>query len=47
VCPACADYVQQMRVTLRVAGRAKDVGPLPQVPAALIRAFRDWKTDNR
>lgn len=47
ICPDCADYVNQLRVTLRLAGGAKDDRPLPRVPAALIRAFRDWTTDNQ
>jgi anti-sigma factor RsiW len=41
VCPGCEHYVEQMRVTLRLA---HDITALEQRPevASLLDAFRDW-----
>ncbi len=43
-CPPCRVYLQQMRQTLRLAGRLTE-GALPRPGReALLRAFRDWKS---
>ena len=41
VCPGCEHYVEQMRVTLRLA---RDITALEQRPevTSLLDAFRDW-----
>jgi anti-sigma factor RsiW len=43
-CPGCESYVEQMRDTIRLAGRLTD-DSIP-VPARkrLLQAFRDWKS---
>jgi predicted anti-sigma-YlaC factor YlaD len=44
VCEGCANYVEQMRDTIRLAGRLTE-NSIP-VPARerLLQAFRDWKS---
>jgi anti-sigma factor RsiW len=41
VCPGCMHYVEQLRVTLRLA---HDITALEQRPevTSLLNAFRDW-----
>jgi anti-sigma factor RsiW len=42
-CEGCANYVEQMRDTIRVAGRlGADSIPL-EARERLLQAFRDWK----
>jgi anti-sigma factor RsiW len=40
-CPACEQYVEQLRVTLRLAHDLAALERRPEV-AALLDAFRDW-----
>jgi len=40
-CPGCKQYVEQLRVTLRLAQDLAAVERTPEV-AALLDAFRDW-----
>jgi predicted anti-sigma-YlaC factor YlaD len=44
ICPGCVYYVEQMRETIRLVGRAAVVEPeaLPGMDR-LLDAFRDWK----
>jgi anti-sigma factor RsiW len=41
VCPGCDRYVEQMRVTLRLAHDLKALEQRPEV-ASLLDAFRAW-----
>jgi anti-sigma factor RsiW len=41
VCPGCEHYVEQMRVTLRLAHDLPALEQRPEV-ASLLDAFRDW-----
>jgi anti-sigma factor RsiW len=43
-CDGCTTYLEQMRRTIALIGtlRVEDVSP--EAEAALMRAFRDWKT---
>jgi hypothetical protein len=42
-CDACVDYVDQIRVAIRVAGATReDLARLPAVEA-LLESFRDWR----
>ncbi len=43
VCPGCADYVEQMRLTIRAAGGIDEDSLEPRVRDALLSVFRDWK----
>jgi hypothetical protein len=42
-CTWCVDYLQQMRDTLRVAGRLGAEGVPADAKDELLRAFRNWK----
>jgi anti-sigma factor RsiW len=42
-CGGCARYLEQLRETIRIAGRLTADGIEPEAGAALLRAFRDWK----
>jgi len=42
-CDGCAAYVEQMRVTLRVAGRLEPEAIDPVFRARLMQAFRGWQ----
>lgn len=44
ICTACVSYLEQMRTTIRVTGRAQAVGLAPEAEEALLRAFADWKS---
>ena len=43
-CDGCTNYVQQMRQTIRLAGRITPESLSPQAREELLRAFRDWRT---
>ena len=43
VCPACTMYLEQMRMTLAVAGRLEEERLEPAVRQGLVAAFREWK----
>ena len=46
-CDGCTAYLEQMRETMRLAGRIPD-DPIPQrVQDELLRAFRNWKTEHQ
>jgi hypothetical protein len=42
-CDWCVDYLQQMRDTMRVAGKLTEEDVPPEAETELLRAFRDWK----
>jgi anti-sigma factor RsiW len=41
-CPACDAYVEQLRTTIRLAGRAAALEGTPET-AALLAMFRDFR----
>jgi anti-sigma factor RsiW len=41
-CDGCGSYVDQMRMTIRLAGRVEDELPA-QLQAELLEAFRGWR----
>lgn len=42
-CPGCTDYVEQMRLTLRLSGRLEEESIGPEARETLLNTFRDWK----
>ena len=42
-CTWCVDYLQQMRETLRAAGRLRESDVPEESKEKLLRAFRQWK----
>jgi predicted anti-sigma-YlaC factor YlaD len=42
-CPGCRDYLEQMRVTVRLSGRLAEERVAPAAREALLAAFRGWK----
>jgi len=42
-CPGCTDYLEQMRLTLRITGKLAEQTIEPAVCDELLRVFRDWK----
>jgi len=42
-CPGCTDYLEQMRLTLRVSGRLEEDSIEPEARNALLNTFRNWK----
>ena len=43
VCDGCAEYVEQMRTTIRVVGTLTPNDLTEAAQTALMQAFRDWK----
>jgi anti-sigma factor RsiW len=43
-CGGCSDYLDQMRRTVVVLGRLPRDSVTPEAEAALLSAFRDWKS---
>lgn len=43
VCQGCRTHLEQMRQTLRVAGRLREEAVPPAERDALLAAFRGWK----
>jgi anti-sigma factor RsiW len=39
-CPGCREYVEQMRITIRISGRLTTASISPAARAELLRAFR-------
>ena len=44
-CSSCRIYLDQMRQTIRSAGRLPDEELLPAMRDDLLRLFRDWKRE--
>ncbi|HEY2789663.1 MAG TPA: anti-sigma factor [Gaiellales bacterium] len=42
-CDGCTAYVEQMRLTLRLAGRLDPEQLDPELRERLVAAFRDWR----
>ena len=42
-CAGCTAYVEQLRETLRSAGRLEPADVPPEAEEALLAAFRDWR----
>ncbi len=42
-CDGCTHYLEQMRITIQLAGRLTAESISPEAREALLRAFRDWK----
>jgi anti-sigma factor RsiW len=43
-CDGCVAYVEQMRTTIELMGRLEPDDVTPEAQAALLGAFRNWKT---
>ena len=43
-CTGCHEYVRQMRQTIEVTGRLTPADVSLEAEAALLAAFRDWKS---
>lgn len=43
MCEGCANYLDQMRETIRIMGTLSEESLPSEVQAELLRAFRDWK----
>jgi len=43
-CTGCHEYFRQMRETIELTGRLTPADLSPQAEAALLSAFRDWKS---
>ena len=44
ICSACTIYVEQMRMTIELTGKANGLGLDPDAEAVLLRAFAGWKS---
>ncbi len=42
-CDGCTEYVEQLRVTIRIVGTIVPADLSPQAESALLQAFRDWR----
>ena len=43
-CKGCGRYLDQMRRTIEIAGQLTPESMPPEAEAALLNAFRDWKS---
>jgi anti-sigma factor RsiW len=43
-CDGCTGYLEQIRLTIAVTGRVAPEQLTPEAEAALLEAFRDWKS---
>ena len=43
VCPGCVTYLEQIRETIRQAGRLREEDLAPPARDALLAQFRNWK----
>jgi len=43
VCPGCTAYFEQMRQTIKLAGKLTEESIAPQARDELLRVFRNWK----
>ncbi len=42
-CDGCTHYVEQVRETIRLTGKAEEQTLTPEDRSELLRLFRDWK----
>jgi anti-sigma factor RsiW len=42
-CPFCTTYLEQMRETIRAAGRLPEESIAPQALSELLARFREWR----
>lgn len=42
-CDGCTEYVEQLRVTIRLTGTIVPEDLSPQAETALLQAFRNWR----
>jgi anti-sigma factor RsiW len=42
-CSGCAEYLEQLRTTIALAGRLEPESLSPQAEEVLLRAFRGWR----
>lgn len=45
-CPACTEYLEQMRVTIELAGRLDSEELTPEMRRNFIALYRSWRTDS-
>ncbi len=43
VCPGCTAYFEQMRQTIKLAGKLTEESIAPQARDELLSVFRNWK----
>jgi anti-sigma factor RsiW len=46
-CPHCTEYLEQMRATIRLAGRITPEELTPQMRDDLIDLYRQWRSDQQ
>jgi predicted anti-sigma-YlaC factor YlaD len=46
-CRGCRQYLDQMRTTIRLVGRLREVDLSPPARDELLALFRDWKATRR
>jgi anti-sigma factor RsiW len=46
-CPSCARYVDQMALTISLAGRLDPAALSPSAQQAVLEAFRGWSENER
>lgn len=46
-CDGCVNYVKQVEQTIRVAGALREEDVDPSTRAALLAAFRGWRSERR
>ena len=45
LCQGCANYIEQMRETIRLTGLITEDGIPPEQRDELLAAFRDWRSE--
>lgn len=45
VCSGCANYLDQIRMTIEIAGRVTVDDLMEETKTELLAAFRDWKRE--
>jgi anti-sigma factor RsiW len=43
-CDGCTEYLEQLRITMRLAARIADQPVPAELEAELLQAFREWKS---
>ena len=43
-CEGCTSYLEQLRITIRLTGMLTEEQIAPDARAALLDAFRDWRS---